>query len=109
MFPPGGDEVDPGGLDGAVAQHVRQLGDVSRRLVKHPGEQMPQVVGKDLAGRHPGFFAERLHLRPNLFARENFAASGPKYRPGGGIFSFCIGKELLPQLPGDEDGADLSF
>lgn len=45
--------VDPGGVDAAVAQNVRQLGNVLFNAVKRPGEQLAQIVGKDLAGLHP--------------------------------------------------------
>lgn len=34
----GGDEVDAGGFDGAVAQDVGELGDVTRDAVERPGE-----------------------------------------------------------------------
>ena len=57
----GGNQVDAGGLDGAVAQHVRQLCYVPADVVKGPGEQVPQVVGKHLAGRYPRLSAQPLH------------------------------------------------
>ena len=62
VFRPGGYEVNAGGLDGTVAQHIRQLDHVPADLVERAGEQMPQVVGEHLAGRHLGFGADRLHL-----------------------------------------------
>ena len=50
---PGGPQVDPGGVDGAVAQHIRQLYDIPGRLIKDAGEQVAQVVGEYFAGLHP--------------------------------------------------------
>ena len=38
VFLAGGDEVDAGGFDGAVAQDVGELGDVPRGAVERPGE-----------------------------------------------------------------------
>lgn len=58
--------VDPGGVDAAVAQNVRQLGNVLFNAVKRPGEQLAQIVGKDLAGLHPRRFTELFHIRPDI-------------------------------------------
>ena len=49
----GGHDVNACGVDAAVAQNVRQLGNVLFNAVKRPGEQLAQIVGKDLAGLHP--------------------------------------------------------
>ena len=51
MLRPGGQEVDPGGLDAAVAQQVRQLHDVPAGPVEDGGEQVPQVVGEHRGNR----------------------------------------------------------
>ena len=50
MFRPGGDQIDPGGLDAAVAQDVRELRNILTGLVKDAGKQVPEVVGEHLAG-----------------------------------------------------------
>lgn len=70
VFRPGGQEVDAGGLEAGMAQHIRQLHDVTAGPVKGRGEQMAKVVGKDLAGRDPRRLAQPLHLRPDLTAAE---------------------------------------
>jgi hypothetical protein len=41
-----GNEVDAGGLNTGVAQHIRQFGYIPAGSVEGPGEQVPQVVGK---------------------------------------------------------------
>lgn len=46
VFRPGGQEVDAGGLEAGMAQHIRQLHDVTAGPVKGRGEQMAKVVGK---------------------------------------------------------------
>lgn len=85
MLGAGGDEVDPGGLHAGVPQHVGKLRHVPAGLVEDPGEEMAQVVGKDLADRHPRRPGVALHLRPQLFSGEAFAASGEKDLAGGGF------------------------
>ena len=48
MLRAGGQEIDAGGVDGAVAQHVRQFHDVSRSPVERDREQVREVVRKYL-------------------------------------------------------------
>ena len=43
-----GHDIDPGGVDTAVAQNVGQLGDILLDAVEGSGEQLPQVMGKYL-------------------------------------------------------------
>ena len=109
MLGSGGDQVDAGGLDAAVAQDVRQLGHVPADPVERPGEQVPQVVGKDLGGLHPGPGAQRLHLRPDLPAGKAAAASGEKDLAGGGLLLPGVLQQLPAQLAGQQDGADLAL
>ena len=54
-----GDQVNPGRLNTGVAQDVRQLGHVPADTVERPGEQVPQIVGKHLAGCHARLVAQR--------------------------------------------------
>ena len=63
--PPGGtglQSVDPGGVHAGVAQNVRQTGQIPLRLVVCPGEEVSEVMGKDLpaatlASRHSAFIS----------------------------------------------------
>ena len=66
VFRAGGHQIDPRSIDGGVPQNVRQLHDVPAGFVEDPGEEMAQVVGKDLGGRHLGLPAQGLHLMPDL-------------------------------------------
>ena len=45
--------IDAGGLNGRVAQNVRQEGQILFLLVKAPGKQMAQIVRKDLGTQNP--------------------------------------------------------
>ena len=109
VFRAGGDEVDAGGLDGAVAQHVRQLRHVPADLVERPGEQVAQVVGEDLGGLHPRPGAQGLHLRPDLFPGQAPSASGEKDLTGGDFLSPGVFEQLPAQLARQQDGADLAL
>ena len=68
VFCTGGQQIDTGGVDGAVAQKIGQLDDVPGRPIEGGGEQVPQVVGEDLRGGNPRFRAEGFHLPPNRTA-----------------------------------------
>ena len=50
MFFTGGDQVDAGGFNAGVAQHVRQFHNIPAGPIKSDGEQMPQIVGETLLG-----------------------------------------------------------
>lgn len=73
---PGGQEIDAGGLNAAVAQHVGQTHDVPVHPVKGRGEQVAEVVRENLAGRDPRRPAQPLHLRPDLASVQGPPASG---------------------------------
>ena len=109
VFRPGGQEVDACGLEAGMAQHIRQLHDVTAGPVKGRGEQMAKVVGKDLAGRDPRRLAQPLHLRPDLTAAEGRPVSGEKDLAGGGLLLFGVLQQLATQLIREKDGADLAF
>ena len=53
--------VNAGG-DTAVAQNVRQPGQVFFQRVESPGEQVAQVVGEYLGGFHTGALAQGLPI-----------------------------------------------
>ena len=77
MLRAGGDDIDACGIDAAVTENVCKLGNVSLDAVKHTGEQMPQVVRKDLTGINISLRTERFHLPPDVCAADRFA--GPCY------------------------------
>ena len=78
MLRAGGEQVDPGGLDGGVAQYIGQLDHIPAGLVEGSGKQVAQVMGKHLAVCHSGLPAHRFHLRPHLLSGYASAASGEK-------------------------------
>ena len=64
VFSAGGHDVDAGGVDAAVAQNIRQFGDILFQLIESAGKELAQIMGKDLAWAHVGFATERFHLGP---------------------------------------------
>ena len=109
MLRAGGQQVDPSGLDGAVTQNIRQLHYVLTGPVKGPGEQVPQIVGKDLSRRHTGGAAQPLHLRPDLCAGQPFSASGEKDLAGGDFLFPGVLQQPTAQSVRKKNSPDLAL
>lgn len=104
-----GHEIDPGGIDAGMAQHVRQFYDIGALALKNAREQVPQVVREHLPRRDVRRPAGRLHLCPYLFSPQAPAASGEEYLAGGGFVFSCIVQELAPQPGRYQYGAYLAL
>ena len=48
MFGAGGHNIDPGCINAAVTQDIRQLCNILLNAVESTGKELPQIVGKDL-------------------------------------------------------------
>ena len=66
VFGAGGHQIDPGGVDGGVAQHVRQLYDVAAGPIERRGKQMAEIMGKYLGVLYPGGSTQLFQLCPDL-------------------------------------------
>lgn len=75
----GGNDIDSGCVDAAVAENVRQLCNVLFNPVKCAGKQMPQVMRKDLFRVYPRLLAKAFHLPPDIGAVHRFSCAGDKY------------------------------
>ena len=64
----GGHDIDTCCIDAAVAQNVRQFGNILFYAVKCAGEQISQIMGKYLCFLYPCHLAQPLHLSPNAAA-----------------------------------------
>ena len=109
MLRAGGQQVDSSGLDGAVAQNIRQLHYVLTGPVKGPGKQVPQIVGEDLIRRHAGSAAQPLHLRPNLAAGQPFSAFGEKDLAGGDFLFPGVLQQPTAQSVRKKNSTDLAL
>ena len=109
MLCPGGNEVNAGGLDGTMTQHIGQLYYVPAYPVKGPCEQVAQVVGEDLAGSYARLFAQALHLRPNLPPGQTPSASGEENLARGDFLRLGVLFQFPAQLSGQQNSAQLAF
>ncbi len=105
----GGHQVNSGGVDGRMTQNVRQLHDIAADFIKCRGKQVAEVMREDLRAFDPGFFAQRFHLPPDLFAGDGLTASGEKYFSGGGLVFPGVLEQLPAELRRKQDGPDLAF
>ena len=76
VFGAGGHNIDPGGINAAVSQDIRQLRNILLNAVKGPCKELPQIVWKDLGGIDPCCPAQPFHLRPNVTAVQRITAPG---------------------------------
>ena len=105
----GGDQVDPGGLNGAVAQGVRQLHDVVVFPVVLHGKQVPQIVGIYLGGLHSRLTADAFHLAPDLPSGYGRPVPGPEHRPMTDSVLPEIRFQLPAELSRQHDGPQLAL
>lgn len=98
----GGHDVDARGVDAAVTQNVRQLGDVLFQIVKRPGEEFPQIVWEYLARIYFCPFAQPLHGGPDVAAIQRFAVSGAENDASGDAYGPCVAQQELLQLAGKQ-------
>ena len=109
MLCTGGHNIDSRGIDAAVAQNIRQLGNVHFDTVECPGKQLAQIIGKNFGRRYSGLSAKLLHLpsdaasiqRPSILSAENNAT--------GNLISFCIIYKQLSQLTRNQNGPGFAF
>ena len=90
--------VDPRGVDAGVAQDVRQPGEILLQGIKRPGEEVPEVVGEDLARRHAGALAEGLHIPPDVRPVQRPPVPREKHRSGGDFLFLQVGFQQAAQL-----------
>ena len=97
MFCAGGNDIDSGGVDVAVAENIRQFCHVVVDAVKAPGKQMAQAVWEHLAGRNVRPFTQSLHFPPDVAAVHRLARPSNKHRPALDFLALNIPPQLLLQ------------
>ena len=68
MLGAGGHDVDASRIDAAVTEKIGEFGDILLQPVEGAGEEMPEVVRKDLGAVDPRLFAQLFHITPNADA-----------------------------------------
>ena len=76
------DNINPRGIDAAVAEDVGKLGYILVRLIKCFGKQLAQIVREHLLVVYAGGSAQRLHLSPHVPAVKSPSAPGDKEHAG---------------------------
>lgn len=105
----GGCEIDAGGLDGGMTEHIGEADDVPVFLVKLNGEEMTQVVGKDFCFGDVRNGAEAFHLGPDLISCAGFSTHGAENGAVGDFIFASVAAKLALECAGEKDGTDLSF
>ena len=101
--------VNAGGVDAAVAQDIRQAGQVFLNGVKCPGKQMAKIVGEYLGRRYACTLAKGLHFPPDIASVQRFSVPADKHRSGGDFLFLEIGFQQFPQFVRQENGAALAL
>lgn len=98
-----GDDVEPGRLNTRMTEKIGQLGDILFQLIKRPGKQMAQVMGKHLFRRDPCFRTQRFHGAPDIGAVDGAAGTRDKEHTAFDSLFRRIAEQLLLQLADDEN------
>ena len=95
--------VDPGGVDAGVSQQVREADDILLLLVIGHGEEVAEIVGKDLPPGDPRRPAELLHPVEDIGAVQGPAGPGDKDAPLCDGPVSAVGAELFAELARQKD------
>ena len=104
MLSAGFHDINAGGVDTAVAEQVRQFGNVMLKTVKGARKQVPEVVWINLAGRNTSFLAQSFHVAPDIAPVKGFSGSADKHRAGlNAGFSNISNKQFLKRCRDKND------
>ena len=109
MFSSAGNRVEPGGVDAAVAQDIRQFCNIPVLIIVAPCEEVPQIVGKHFTGADASLGTESLHLRPDIAPVHGPPAFRDKDWAAGKSALPDILAQLAAEFSGQENCADVSF
>ena len=109
MLVAGGNDIDPRGVDTAVTENVRELGDVLFHAVKRPCKQVPKIVRKDLVRVDMRLCTKAFHLPPDVCPADGFAVTSNKDRPCCDMLFFGILQQLFLEAFHNKNRADLSL
>ena len=92
-----------------MAEQIGEASDVVTFFIENDGEEMPQVMRKDFAGRHMAGDGKAFHIGPHLITAHGFSIRGEKNLAADDFFLAGVLPQLVAEPGRDEDGADLSF
>ena len=76
VFSSGGDDINSRCIDTTMPQNIGKFGDVFLNPVKHPCEQVTQIVGKHLLRVYPCFLTQAFHIPPDIGAAHGLTGAG---------------------------------
>ena len=109
MLRSGGHNVDPRGVDVAVAENIGEFRQIILSVVKGAGEKLAQVMGKHLGGVHHRSFAKGFHFLPDHRPMQRVPLVGAKDRTGTNMLFADEFNKLSPQLGRNKHHPCFSF
>ena len=101
--------VNAGGVDAAVAKNVRETHNVLELRVMRPGEEVAQIVGKDLLCQHPRRLCQSFQHLPDVGAIKRPPRPGDKDTSRADAALVAPGAQLPAQCVGDQNRAELAL
>ena len=101
--------IDACRFDAAVSENVRKPHNVLELGVVRPGEQVAQVVGKDLLRRYPRRLRQLFEHLPDVAAVKWLARPGDEHAAADDAALRAVGGELLCQRYGNENRPQLAL
>ena len=103
----GRNDLDPRGVDAAVPEDIRKLGNVFFNAVKRAGKKVAQIVRKHFIWIDVCLFAKAFHLSPDVRAADRLACACHKDRSRCDVLFFGILQQFFLQAFHDENRANL--
>ena len=101
--------VNSGGVDAAVAEDIREAHNVLETLIVRPGEEVAQIVGKDLLFEYPCRLRQPLQHLPDIGAVKRPSRPGDEYTALAYAALTAPGAEFFTQRVGNQDRAELAL
>ena len=101
--------INTGRVNAAVAEDVRKTHDVLELPVVCPGEQVAEIVGKDLLRQHLRRVSKALEHLPDVGAVERPSRARHEHRAGRDGALLAVRAQLPRQRVGDQNGAELAL
>ena len=109
IFLKAGHRIHPGGLNGGVPEDIRQSNHILFHTVEGEGEQMPQIMRKNLIAADIGMETQLFHRFPDIAAIQRSSGIRDENTAGCYLFSFTVCQQLFTQSGWKEYIAELTF
>ena len=93
-----GHGIDPGRVDIAVSQYIRQVKKILPFFPEHPGKKVAEVMGEYLIRTDSGCGTDGFHLRPYITAVQWIPEAADEHTSLTDPFFSAVFEQFLPQL-----------